>query len=441
MLAVATAAILLLSLMTGLGHAVQGGGGGGGQGGPPDYSQVPCNTAGNLAAGDPVPNTYSYVLGQIGFVDGYVPLTPPSANPVNCNPALLATFGQTGLTSVNITMYVQSVTVNGVGVDEVTFSAVKNAFSFGFTTLTPGVPGNVPFTFTNSSSIPAGSYDVHFKTDSGGTINDANAAFVLTATEPTDGDSQPPEVTISSPTGNPKVLVNGALNISFTAKDPPEDGVGTGVYAVGATITSSGGTVNQDISGDLTLDSVLPAPAGTYVTVSGAVQMNQVGSYRLTAVAKDGCAFPELNLNCEGDVYDHISSASTPFSVGVALGCLPPISIAGRQFNSGSTVPVKWAFTDANGAFLPPYNLIKAVISGGPGGVTAYAGSGASNIRWELDGSGNATQYIVNFPIPATLTANATYTATISVQDVDGDDAVQGTCTFIASPAKGGKVK
>jgi len=184
--------------------------------------------------------------------------------------------------------------------------------------------------------------------------------------------------------------------------------------------------------------------AGTDVTAEGSFQPqpSQVGSYLVTVKAEDGCADPDSSLYCEGEPADHIGSAGAPFSVGVGVGCLPPISIANRQFNSGSTVPVKWTFTDATGAFLPPYDSIKAVISGGPGGVTADAGSGASNIRWETDALGNATQYLVNFPIPATLpTSSVSYTATFSVNDVDGNDAEQGSCTFLANQAKGGKVK
>src|SRR5262245_39876161 len=77
-------------------------------------------------------------------------------------------------------------------------SGGEERFSFYSTTLALGAVGNVPFTFINSSSIPPGSYDVHFKTDSSDTINDASVGFVLTDIEPADGDAQSPAVRSSS---------------------------------------------------------------------------------------------------------------------------------------------------------------------------------------------------------------------------------------------------
>ena len=62
-------------------------------------------------------------------------------------------------------------------------------------------------------------------------------------------------------------------------------------------------------------------------------------------------------------------------------------------------------------------------------------GSGASNVRWELDEYSNATQYITNYPIPAV----GTYRVDVSVGNVCGKPASQGNFTFVAG-TKGGKL-
>lgn len=422
-------------------YAAPGNPGGNGSGGGP--SSQPCKTTGNLALGDPSPSNYSYTLGQSGSQSGFVPVTMPSANLVNCDATQPKEFGQTGKTFINMTMAVQSVSdLDGNEVDSGTVEAIKNGFSIGYSgDLRPGEGGHIPFTFANSHAVPAGGYAIHFKTDSGGVTNDANSkGFVLTANAPSPGDSLPPDVSITHPSGNPKLIVNGSLNIGFAANDPLENGAGTGIHSMGARVTSSRAALDEDVSSLLTSTAGLPVAAGLDVAASATLPVNQVGSYTVTVEAKDGCAVVGAATNCDGAAIDHVGSAGAAYTVGVNVQCLPPISITNRQFNGGSTVPVKWVFTDANGAFLPAYDSVKATIAG-PGGVAAYAGEGASNIRWELDSEGNATQYIVNFPIPSTLTTSTTYVATFSVKDVDGVYAAQGVCSFLANPAKGGKVK
>lgn len=388
-----------------------------------------CKTTGNLDAGSPSPSSYTYTVGTSGSTTGSIPLTAPSANTANCNPNLPATFGNTGLTQVTITIYVQSATIAGTqdGVDASTLAALKAAFVFGNVTLTPGNVGAVPFTFTNPPAMAAGSYDIHFKTDAGGRINDVNASgFVVTAAVPTAVDTQKPDVAITSPGANSQVSLNGVVNVAFTADDPSENGVGTGVIAVRASISSAGGAItNLPIS--VTADPTLPVPAAMTVTATGGGTIPAVGSFRLDAEADDDAG--------------HTGSAATTFSVRVGVTCLPPISIVNRQFNTGSTVPVKWAFIDANSAFVAPYPSIQVVISAaGVPDTIAVAGAGSSNVRWDVDAAGNATQYIVNYPVPLTLDGKL-YTARLFVADVDGNLAEQGQCTFLSAPAKGGKTK
>ena len=95
---------------------------------------------------------------------------------------------------------------------------------------------------------------------------------------------------------------------------------------------------------------VLGEPQAADVTVTATAQelMTAIGSYTLTAEATDGAS--------------HTGSASVNFVVKANVLALPPISVPGRQFKAGSTVPVKWTLTDSNGAFLPPFPSIQAWI-------------------------------------------------------------------------------
>ena len=90
-------------------------------------------------------------------------------------------------------------------------------------------------------------------------------------------------------------------------------------------------------------------------------------------------------------------------------------------------VPIKWAFSDDSGAFLPPFASVTAVVTSPSGSATTYvAGEGVNAIRWALDTAGNATQYIANY----TPSAVGTYKVEIYVNDVCGASTKQGGFTF-----------
>jgi len=216
--------------------------------------------------------------------------------------------------------------------------------------------------------------------------------------------------------------LNDQLAVNFTAIDPPESGAGTGVTAVGAAITSCDGGFNYDLTSSLFVDPALPVAADTTVTASTNIApWLYVGNFTLTANADDGAA--------------HTGSATATFSVGTNVAALPPISVPNRQFNSGSTLPIKFVVTDAAGDLLPPMDGIMVRITT-PGGTfeERVAGSGSTGIRWELDEYGSATQYITNYPIPVT----GTYIVEVLVADVCGSPAAQGSFNFVAA-SKGGK--
>jgi hypothetical protein len=347
-------------------------------------------------------------------------------------------FGNTSNSTIAVTIDIDSITdsTTAIEVSSATAAAIKNSFSFNPTAFnlvlsgtgtSPVFPSqNVGFSFTNSAGIAVGSYDIQFRASSAGTgVGAGTAAFTLTVNEPPLApiDTQAPLVEIQSPTSSQEIVLNGMLNISFTANDPEEGGAGTGVISMAANIESSGGAVNEDLTSDLSTAPALPVSAGVTATSTAAAIMAAVGSYTLNAEATDGAS--------------HTGSASVNFIVKLNVTALPPISVPGRQFKAGSTVPVKWTLTDANGAFLPPLPTIQAWIGILPSHTSVFAGDGSSNIRWELDDAGNATHYITNFHIPSAPTS-ANYTVQIYVDDIDGVPALQGSFTFPVS-SKGGK--
>jgi hypothetical protein len=397
---------------------------------------TPCRTNGPFSLQNLTPGTHSYIQNQPGGTNGSFLVSSPSVQiNGNCNTGMTPVFGSTGNSTINVSINIGSITSMGSAVDMTTFNAIAGGFFFspnpfnlilGGTGQSPVLPTqSVNFSFTNNPIVPPGSYDILIRTTSGNGVGAGTAAFVLTVTEPPPVavDTQAPLVEIQSPTSAQEIILNGTLNVSFTANDPYEAGAGTGVTSVSARVESAGGTVNEDLTPDLSINPALPISAGITVTSIAEAIMTAVGAYSLTAEATDGA--------------NHTGAASVNFVVKANVIALPPISVPGRQFKAGSTVPVKWTLTDANGAFLPPFPSIQAWIGILPSYTPVFAGDGSSNIRWELDEAGNATQYITNFPIPSSPTSG-TYTVQIYVDGVDGVPAYQGSFTFAAA-SKGGK--
>jgi len=396
-------------------------------------SKPPCGTNGPLGVTPPSPSTHSYIRTTPGgFSDGqFTVSSPPIQTTGSCDSILPPVFGNGSAGSilpVAISIAEVTDTSDASLVGEPLLTVIKNAFAFtptNFSLTNPGTGSQpITFSFTNSASIDAGVYDVTIsaKPQAGSGVGEKTVTFTLTVTEFTAVDTLPPDVSIVAPTSGSKVLINGIVPVEYTAKDPEEDGAGTGVTAVSGSLSSAGGTVSGDITYSLSISPSLPVAAGVLVTAQTDLLMTSIGNYTFTAEATDGAS--------------HIGSASSSFSVGANVTPLPPISVPGRQFKAGSTVPVKWQITDANGGFLLPYFSIKVrITSPCSGDFTAVAGDGAGNIRWEQEYvNGPATQYIVNFPIPSLCT----YRVGVIVNDVDNQEFEIGNFSFTAA-TKGGK--
>jgi hypothetical protein len=395
----------------------------------------PCNTNGGMDSTTPVPASYTYTQGIDNSTTATFKVSSPGVNKSGGCIGPPYVFGNSSSGTLNVTILITDIIPANADTPALSDSlktSFKNSFEFNPGTFQLVPPGNSPgdsdksvqLKFTNNSAIPVGEYDVKIQARGDITgVGPGNTTFTVEVTAPVAVDTLAPTVGITSPASGSRLLLNAPLHVEFIAVDPSEGGAGTGITAVQAYIESCGGVWQQDISSNLAISPALPQDAGVTVTATEDLSAAWIGSFSLNANAKDNA--------------DHTGSASNSFTVGVDVAALPPIAVPGRQFKAGSTVPIKWQVTGYGGAFLPPFTDIKAAIQMGTEPVYRVAGDGADSIRWELDASGNATQYITNYQIPSD--GIGTYTVTIYLNDVCGNYVGQGNrFTFVAS-TKGGK--
>jgi hypothetical protein len=400
------------------------------------HAKPPCGTYGPLGMTTLSTSSYSYEMTESGSVSGSFTVSSP---PLNINPSCNSNLpnvygnGDPGST-IEIIVRITDITNSATGdpVDDPTAQAIKNAFSFDPADFILDSPGTgrqvVNFTFTNNNSISAGGYDINIQakpakeadgTEGNEGVGTANTFFTLTVTDPQTCDTEAPTVTISSPTSNEHILMNGTLSVDFTAVDPTQGGAGTGITDISASIMSCSGNWNYPVS--LTVIPVLPVSAGQTVEATANISDLEIGNYTLIANAWDNAA-----STCA--VADNIGSASVNFSVGANVAALPPISVHGKTFKTGSTVPIKWSITGAKGAFLPLFPSATVSITG-PVTYSTAIGSGNANIRYNLDADGDVTQYLTNYKAPYA----GTYTVRVYVNDVCGQPFSLGSFTFTAT--------
>lgn len=401
--------------------------------GPP--ANPPCGTNGPVQMTTISPAQYSYTLGVNGSQNFSFTVSSPDVQVNgNCDPSLPKVFGNwngANPTVLPLTISLKKIEQNGALVDVATAATLKaavSAFSTAPFRLTPpgsGTSQTISFSFTNTAGVPVGDYDltVEVKPETGVGVGAASQAFSIQVEAPQLLDTQQPMVDIVAPVSGQAIKLNSSLAVNFTAVDPPEGGAGTGVTATRAAITSCAGSFTYDLTSSLNVNPTLPVAADVTVTATTAVApWMYVGDFTLTAEADDNAG--------------HTGSATSTFTAGTNVAPLPPISVPNRQFNTGSTLPIKFTITDAGGAYLPPMDGLVVTITAPSGAIEQRVpGSGASNVRWELDEYSNATQYITNYPIPAV----GTYRVDVSVGNVCGKPASQGNFTFVAG-TKGGKL-
>jgi hypothetical protein len=394
-----------------------------------------CGTNGALGMSDISPAQYPYTIGESGQQSfSFAVTSPPIQQNQPCDTNLAPVFGNGKGSNPYAVDYeltiVRILDEVGNAVDAATDAALRAALS-GFATApfrltSPGSGSqSVTFVFTNSSSIQAGIYDVEVeaKPEEGIGVGAAYSAFTIEVEELQLVDTQAPTVNIVSPTTGTALKLNDTLAVDFMATDPSESGAGTGVIAARAAITSCSGSFNYDLTSALAVTPALPVAADVAVTATTSIApWLYVGSFTLTAEADDGAG--------------HTGSAVATFSSGVNVGALPPISVPNRQFNTGSTLPIKFVLRDGAGALLPPMDGLLVKITAPNGSFEERVpGSGAANVRWDTDEYGMVTQYITNYAIPGT----GTYLVEIMVGDVCGAAAKQGSFNFVAA-SKGGKL-
>jgi hypothetical protein len=406
---------------------------------PPPQSKPPCGTSGAVEMTDVAPGLYSYTSTAAGQEDFEFVLSSPSLqrNP-SCDSSLPYVFGngKGGLDTLPLSISVSGIEENGAPVSPSTDTALRaglTAFATAPFELTPPGTGSqkITFSFINTSAVPAGEYDVtitvaHAVTgvQGFGGVDSASKTFVIKVEEPQDVDALPPVVGFVAPVANQVIKLNSALDIGFTAEDPEENGVGTGVRDMRAKVATSCNDAFYSLTPLLGVVPALPVAAGVQTSgTASVVPWLSVGTFTVTAEADDAAG--------------HTGQASVTFTAGVNLDALPPISVPNRQFNTGSTVPIKFVFRDADGALLPPMDgLVVRIKAPTAGSEDRVAGDGAGNVRWDVDEYGFVTQYITNY----TIVENGTYTVEILLTDTCGDEASQGSFTFAAA-SKGGKTK
>jgi hypothetical protein len=398
-------------------------------------AKPPCSTNGPVLMTPVSPSQYSYTRNENGIQSFSFTVSSPAVQMTgNCDSSLPNVFGNghgEDPAVLPLTVSIGAIQQNGAPVDvsvEVELRASLSAFATGPFQLTPPGTGSsqtISFSFTNSSAVPVGTYDLTVDVrpeETGVGVGAASQSFTIQVEEPQATDTLAPTVNIVAPASGNVIKLNDSLQVNFTAVDPPEGGVGTGVSAVRAAITSCAGGFDYDLTSSLSASPGLPVAADTTVTATTAVTpWLYVGDFTLAAEADDNAG--------------HTGSATATFTAGANIAPLPPISVPNRQFNAGSTLPIKFTITDAAGAWLPPMDGLVVRITAPSGAVEQrVAGSGATNVRWELDEYGLATQYITNYAIPVI----GTFRVDILVSDVCGAAALQGGFTFVAA-SKGGK--
>jgi hypothetical protein len=399
-------------------------------------SPRPCGTNGALTVSTPTPASITYVQTNSGSTSGTFTVSSPSIQVTgSCDATLPPVFGNgNGVppTELDVTVAVVAITDSDTGlpVSSTTLGLITNALSLSLTSFILSSPGTgsqeISFIFTNDAAIPVGEYDITIQVapETGvGVGTPGPVSLVLTVTAPVVVDTRAPVVQIQSPVDGASYYVNGVAPFRFTANDLEEGGAGTGIQSVGGAIQSQGGTVNEDLTSYLAVSPTLTVGAGINVSAALDLLVSAIGTFTLTAEATD-LASPT-----------HTGTAQVSFTVKAQVSFLPPISVPGRQFKASSTLPIKWVFKDADGAFLSPFDSVMLKVKlNGSDVFQAIAGSGAANIRWDVDTYGNAIQYITNFPIPDL----GTYLVEVYVNDADGIPMLQGTYQFLAS-TKGGK--
>jgi hypothetical protein len=214
--------------------------------------------------------------------------------------------------------------------------------------------------------------------------------FTVSVSEPSVTDTTPPVLTIASPSSCPATYTFGAsVPIEVDAVDGE-----SAITAMSATIngdafgTTTGlGTNNASVTGTLT-----PSTIGTYTLAASA-----------TSAGGTGTAGP-----CD-------------IAVNYNFNWLPPISL-GKISKGGSTMPIKFTISDADGNFVTDTSVEVVVKEGATTRMDAFYGTGASNVRI----SETDMQYIVNFQ-----TASGVHTYDVFVYFAGvGGQVLQGSISF-----------
>src|SRR5919106_3594710 len=93
---------------------------------------TPCRTNGPYSLQSLTPSTYSYIQNQPGGTNGSFLVSSPQNVQITggCNTGMTPVFGNTGNSTINVSIDIQSITSMGSAVDTATFNAIVDGFSF-----------------------------------------------------------------------------------------------------------------------------------------------------------------------------------------------------------------------------------------------------------------------------------------------------------------------
>jgi hypothetical protein len=253
-----------------------------------------------------------------------------------------------------------------------------NAFDVGVAATAATTPGDYTYNIGGTGGVSGYGWGV------------TAGMLTVSVSEPSVTDTTPPVLTIASPATCPATYTFGAsVPIEVDATDAE------------SVITAVSATTNGDAFGTTT-------GLGTNsASVTGMLTPNMIGTYTLAASATsaggEGTAGPcDLVFNYN-------------------FSWLPPISL-GKISKGGSTMPVKFTISDADGNFVTDESVHVVVKEGATQVFSAFFGEGASNVRI----SQTDMQYIVNLQ-----TASGAHSYDVFVYfNGAGGEVLQGTKSF-----------
>ncbi|MBI4234063.1 MAG: PxKF domain-containing protein [Chloroflexi bacterium] len=284
--------------------------------------------------------------------------------------------------------------------------SVSYAVNGGPTVTTPGNSASVTF---NADGVYVVAYNA--KDNAGNTSATASITASVDETKPTISGSKAP-------------LANGAgwnitdVTVTYTCADnlsgvascaSPEtlSAEAAGQSATGTVTDAAGNTASVTVSG-INIDKTNPTATITTPANSAVYVLNEAvaaayscadslsGVVSCAGTVANGSNIDTSTVGTHSFTVTSVDAAGNSTSVthGHSVhytfsGFLPPLPRTGGTFKTGSTIPIKWQLTDANGNYINDLSTVVALIVNG----SPPSGSGRTALRYDT----TSNQYIFNW--------------------------------------------